>query len=94
MTEGSEDRTIRVAVHQTVSLEIRLARAEERIRELEVALRCTEVDYDYLRRAAADYMESPVHGDHKGIYNPSDCCANSAELRRLLDSVRIDGLPP
>ena len=49
MTEGSEDRTIRVAVHQTVSLEIRLAQAEERIRELEVALRCAEVERDSAR---------------------------------------------
>lgn len=82
MTEGSEDRTVRIAVHQTIRrlqsareqavyqsaeasgvtpddvgeaippasnradipCEIALARAEERIRELEVALRCAEIE--------------------------------------------------
>ena len=30
------------------------------------------------------YMESPVHGDHKGIYSPTDCCEASAQVRAAL----------
>jgi len=37
-----------------------------------------------LRAAIQDYIDSPVHGDHKGIYNPDDCCAPSARVRAAL----------
>ena len=41
-----------------------------------------------LRAAIQDYIDSPVHGDHKGIYNPDDCCAPSARVRAALAALR------
>ena len=42
-----------------------------------------------LRAAIQDYIDSPVHGDHKGIYNPDDCCAPSARVRAALASSEV-----
>lgn len=44
-----------------------------------------EEERDGLRAVILAYMESPVHGDHKGVYNPTDCCEASAKVRAALD---------
>lgn len=46
--------------------------------------RHSEAHVKELEEAITEYMESPVHGDHKGVYNPEDCCAASARVRAAL----------